>query len=143
MYVQLLARFSRHRFIGKPRVKGHPPENSGDHFWFLVHKTSLQEIVENIVLADRRSETDLSAKSSIRSTYFSGRVSENSVGQTIEHGRSTIIWFLGELFLTIYSAEFKNLSNTCGRYIIVSIKSCTKTLVSNRSNIRLPITDWG
>ena len=97
--------------------------------------------MENIVLADRRSETDLSAKSSIRSTYFSGRVSENSVGQTIEHGRSTIIWFLGELFLTIYSAEFKNLSNTCGRYIIVSIKSCTKTLVSNRSNIRLPITD--
>ena len=70
-----------------------------------------------------------------------GRESENSVGQTIEHGRSTIIWFLGELFLTIYSAEFKNLSNTCGRYIIVSIKSCTKTLVSNRSNIRLPITD--
>ena len=34
------ARFSGHRFSGKTRFKGHPSENLGDHFWFLVHKSA-------------------------------------------------------------------------------------------------------
>ena len=33
------ARFSGHRFSGKHRYKGHPLDNLGDHFLFLVHKS--------------------------------------------------------------------------------------------------------
>ena len=34
------ARFSGHRYSGKPRFKGHSSENLGDHLWFLVHKNA-------------------------------------------------------------------------------------------------------
>ena len=34
------ARFSGHRFSGKPRFNGHSLGNLGNHFWFLVHKSA-------------------------------------------------------------------------------------------------------
>ena len=34
------ARFSGHRFSGKPRFKGHSSKNLSDHFWYLVHKSA-------------------------------------------------------------------------------------------------------
>ena len=62
----LKARFSGHRFSGKPRFKGHSLEYLGNHFDFQF--ISLLEIAENLGLADKRVVTDFSAKSSFHCT---------------------------------------------------------------------------
>ena len=56
------ARFSWHRFSGKPRFKGHSSENLSDHFWFLVHKCTQNRA--KLYLGDKSLVTDFSAKSS-------------------------------------------------------------------------------